>query len=98
MSINISRFVNQHFNSNTYILSQKEKMDVWIVDPGDTPPLFEWMDQHCKNEVKGVLLTHGHFDHIYGINNILERYPQTCFYVANDYGQSSLFDPKKNNS
>lgn len=92
------RFVNSRFTSNTYIIACSEHDNVWIVDPGDTEVVFEWMQNHSKTIVSGIILTHGHFDHIYGINNLLSRFPSCPVYVANVFGKEVLSDPKKNGS
>ena len=91
-------FVNSRFTSNTYIISSSQYDNVWLVDPGDTEVVFEWMKNHSKTIVSGIFLTHAHFDHIYGINDILSRYPSCVVYVANSYGKELLFDAKKNAS
>ena len=56
------------------------------------------MQNHSKTIVSGIILTHGHFDHIYGINNLLSRFPSCPVYVANAFGKEVLSDPKKNGS
>ena len=71
---------------------------MWVVDPGDTDNVFEWMKIHSKTTISGILLSHAHFDHIYGINEILTRYPQCVVYVANEYGKDALYDAKINRS
>lgn len=96
--IEIQRFVNSRFSSNTYVLSQPEYDNVWIVDPGDTEKIFEWMKIHSKTNVTGILLTHAHFDHIYGVNDILAHFSQCKVYIANEYGQRALYDAKSNGS
>jgi glyoxylase-like metal-dependent hydrolase (beta-lactamase superfamily II) len=92
------RFVNSRFTSNTYILSIESDSNVWVIDPGDTGPLFSWMKENGKAGVNGILLTHSHFDHIYGICEVLEEYPKATIYVANEEGKNILFDSKKNGS
>lgn len=96
--IEVERFVNSRFTSNTYIISQPEHNDVWVVDPGDTKIVFEWMKNHSKTAITGILLTHAHFDHIYGMNEILSRYPHCVVYIANEYGKNALHNPKTNGS
>ena len=92
------RLINSQFNSNTYILSKENESSVWLVDPGDTLPVFEWINLHHKTTVAGILLTHTHFDHIYGVNDILEKFPECVIYVANDYGKEGLTNIKQNGS
>ncbi len=91
-------FVNATFTSNTFILSQKDEDAVWIVDPGDVKPIWVWMNTHTKTAVAGILLTHTHFDHIYGVNDILEKFPECIVYVANEYGKEGLSNTKQNGS
>ena len=96
--VNCERFVNSRFTSNTYIIFSTEHDNVWIVDPGDSVAVFEWMKNHSKTIVSGIFLTHAHFDHIYGVNELLSRFPSCRLYVANTYGKELLFDAKKNAS
>lgn len=96
--VEVERFINSRFTSNTYILSHPEYDNVWIVDPGDTENIFEWMENHSKTSVSGILLTHAHFDHIYGVNNILAHFSECKVYIANEYGKRALYDAKMNGS
>ncbi|MBR5030296.1 MAG: MBL fold metallo-hydrolase, partial [Muribaculaceae bacterium] len=48
-------------------------------------------------ELKGVLLTHAHFDHIYGLNQLLEYFPDALVYT-NEEGREALLDARKNMS
>ncbi len=96
--VNCERFVNSRFTSNTYIIYHTDYDNVWVVDPGDTEAVFEWMKVHSKTVISGILLTHAHFDHIYGMNEILSRYPQCVVYIANEYGKNALNNAKTNGS
>ena len=96
--INVVRFVNSRFSSNSYIIYSTESEAIWVVDPGDFGLLDAWMIDNKKNYVKGVLITHAHFDHIYGVNELYSKFPSTIFYVYNDEGVKALYDMKKNGS
>ena len=96
--VNCERFVNSRFTSNTYIISNTGYDNIWVIDPGDTEVVFEWMKDHSKTTISGILLTHAHFDHIYGVNDIILHYPKSIVFVANDYGKELLRNPKKNGS
>lgn len=96
--LEVVRFINSRFTSNTYIIAHPNHDDVWVVDPGDTYNVFEWMRVHSKTLIKGILLTHAHFDHLYGMNEILSQYSQCIVYIANDYGCEALHNPKTNGS
>ena len=96
--VNSARFVNTRFSSNTYVLWHPKYENVWVVDPGDTEVVFEWMKTHSKTTISGILLTHAHFDHIYGVNDIFLSYPKCFVFVANEYGKELLSNSKKNGS
>ena len=88
--------VNSIFSSNTYILFKESYIDVWIIDPGDTEFIFNWLSINNKN-VKGVLLTHSHFDHIYGLNQLQNNFPFVEVF-ASVYAKDGLFNDKVNGS
>lgn len=96
--IEVARFINSRFTSNTYIISNTKSEDIWIVDPGDFTPVQAWMKENSKSIIAGVLITHAHFDHIYGANEVYYNYPFTHFFVYNRIGFDILHDAKMNGS
>ena len=71
----IEKFVLGPVGTNCYIVSNDDTMECFIVDVAACPPEFV---SHIKNAgltVKAVLLTHGHFDHIMGLDRFLEEFP-----------------------
>jgi len=65
----VKKYINRIFTSNSYLLYREEEKQVWVIDPGDTDQIIEWLDKNDKI-LKGMLITHSHFDHIYGINDL----------------------------
>lgn len=63
------------------------RFGVTLVDVGDIWEGF--------GSISHVLLTHAHFDHVYGLNELLQVSPDTKVYT-NDYGKEMLLDAKKN--
>ena len=86
----ISYIVNQIFNSVTYILPTGEDKECWLVDCGDVEKVI---NQGWK--VIGVLLTHSHYDHIYGLNKLVENFPSVWVYT-NAAGKEGLLNPRWN--
>lgn len=74
---------NSLLNSITYFISSV------LVDPGDLWDGF--------GNVSAVLLTHAHFDHIYGLNELMEVSPQAKVFT-NEIGLSMLLDARRNMS
>ena len=79
----MTRHINSLFQSVSYRVN-----DV-MVDPGDEAIGF--------NAVNSVLLTHAHFDHIYGLNKLLRISPAAKVYT-NEAGREMLLDAKRNMS
>lgn len=65
----------------------------WLIDIGDYKKVAEELPQGVT--VKGVFLTHTHFDHTYGINELHRSHPECRVYTA-EYGKVALYDEKKN--
>jgi hydroxyacylglutathione hydrolase len=59
------------FNDNyIWVLYDENKRDAWIVDPGDAAPVIKTLkDLHLN--LKGILITHHHWDHSGGIDALL---------------------------
>ncbi len=91
--LQVKRIVNDIFTSNTYIVWDDEYDYCWLVDIGDFQKVTDVLPPGI--EVRGLLLTHTHFDHTYGINALHEAYPECRVYTA-EYGKIALYDDKKN--
>ena len=81
--VKISHIVNSVFTSRTYILTQEGCSFVWIVDCGDVPPIVDMLSSlgGDSSMIKGVLLTHVHYDHIYGLPRLTEKFPSLRVYT-----------------
>lgn len=75
----VERIVNSFLQSNTFILSHSGENDLYIIDIGDISPLLKSIGER---NVKGLFLTHAHFDHIYGINDLLVAFPDCIVYAS----------------
>lgn len=81
--VHITSQVNSLFSSMSYGFRNT------IIDPGDLWQRFEG--------ISSILLTHSHFDHIYGLNDLLRISPQAKVY-SNEYGREMLLNARKNMS
>lgn len=58
--------------TNCYFIYRENEADIIVIDPADKGKyLFEKLGDKGFN-VKGILLTHAHFDHIWGCNELKE--------------------------
>ena len=71
----IDRFVVGPVGTNCYIVRNEETGECFAVDPGACPPELTGYIKREGLTVKAVLLTHGHFDHILGLDDFLEEFP-----------------------
>lgn len=67
--MHIETFVSA-FGQNTYLCTHEGK--AFVIDPGaDARKIKDYLKEHGLDLV-GVLLTHGHYDHTYTLNDILD--------------------------
>ena len=60
--------------TNCYFVKNKETKELLIIDPADSPKrIFQKVEDMGAKPV-GILLTHGHFDHIMALNELKKRY------------------------
>lgn len=70
--IKIGRIMMGICQTNCYFLYEEGKKDVIFVDPADKGDvLFEKLET-AGFHVAGIILTHGHFDHIWGLEKLKE--------------------------
>lgn len=94
--LQIKEIVNSIFTSKTYILFKEKEKEAWLVDIGDIEPVMSFLEKEGLY-VKGVLLTHAHFDHIYGLPELVKLYPNCNVYVT-EYAKEALASDKLNMS
>ena len=71
-NLKIGRLMLGICQTNCYFVYQEGSTDVIFFDPADKGDyIYEKLKEKGLN-VKGILLTHGHFDHIWGTNKLRE--------------------------
>ena len=86
----IHQVVNTLYRSCSYVISHDGIS--WLVDCGDVEPLLHFIG---GTTLRGVMLTHGHYDHIYGLNALLTLYPSMAI-LTNEGGKEELLNDKRN--
>lgn len=91
------RFDNdtKEFSANTYVVGEKGGPCI-VIDLGSTQARVISYIKENHTSCSGILLTHGHFDHIRGLNNFLKEFNCTVFIDFND--KEFLTDSKLNGS
>ena len=80
--LQVKQIINTPIDSNCFVIYDKEKGDnCIIVDPGseDNSHLYELLKSEELNP-QYIVLTHEHFDHCWGVNQLVEKYhlPIVC--------------------
>ena len=85
------------YKSNTYILHGKESNHAIVIDPTclSVPEIINYMDDN-KFLLDFIIPTHGHFDHIEGIDLLKEKYQ--CKVIATHECSVAFQNSKKNYS
>jgi glyoxylase-like metal-dependent hydrolase (beta-lactamase superfamily II) len=95
--LKIQRFINSPITSNCYVLYQEQGESCIIIDPG-TPDCEELLFFLQANQLEPIyiLLTHEHYDHIWGVNKLKDIYnvPVICSKKCDE----QIIDRKKNMS
>jgi hydroxyacylglutathione hydrolase len=93
----VVRIVNKPVDSNSFVVYQKGESGCIIVDPGtvDNRDLLDFIESNgLKPEF--IFLTHEHFDHIWGVNQLKDAY--SCKIVCSKSCAERIIDKKKNMS
>ncbi|NHN33049.1 MBL fold metallo-hydrolase [Paenibacillus agricola] len=92
--LKIESFSLGPIGTNAYLLSRPEENKAIIIDPGMNPkPLLKRI---ANLQIEAILLTHAHFDHIGGVDEI--RKLKSCPVYLHDAEADWLTNPKLNGS
>lgn len=72
--IKIECISNKIFETNSYIIYESSTGQALVLDPSFDPVAIHKKCLQLKVDVIGVLVTHGHQDHIFGVNYFVEQY------------------------
>lgn len=92
--IKIGRITLGSFMTNCYFLYREGENDAIVVDPADNGGyIYDGLLSKGIN-VKAILLTHGHFDHIYGVKELKQKSGAKVYALEDE--DALLKDIKKN--
>ncbi|MBQ2964026.1 MAG: MBL fold metallo-hydrolase [Clostridia bacterium] len=91
--MNMQCFPLGDYGANCYLLTDDVSKTAAVIDPGVSSD--ELNDALLGFDLKYILLTHGHFDHIFGCKSLKEIYPQAEICIHSD-DEKCLIDNKIN--
>ena len=80
----VEKFVTGIISTNCYLAINEETKQAVVIDPAACP---SYLMSHIKSEglkVEAILLTHGHFDHIMGIDGFLSEFDVPVYVHEDD--------------
>lgn len=94
--ITVKRYNENMLQENTYILTDSETNQGMVIDPGCYTPV---MKKELRNltELKYIILTHAHGDHMGALNAIRKDYPDAVL-IAGVKEKKLLLDAENNGS
>ncbi len=87
----VRRFEHPDFTSNTFLLQSDLGPDAWLIDAGEVREILNLKDLNLR----GIFLTHAHYDHIFGLNTLISKFPDVMIY-GSSFTLESLKNPKQN--
>ena len=92
----LERLVVGPFEVNCYIFGDQKTKEVLVIDPGEDFPLIWDRIQKSNYQVKALVLTHGHADHIGAVRELKNETKAPLLIHASD--KEMLTDPTSNRS
>lgn len=87
----INRFKSSLLDSNMYIIEYSNKS--FIIDPWESIGALKYLEDNAI-EVDFIILTHEHYDHISGVNWLVNKFD--CRVICNDECEISIRHPNLN--
>lgn len=78
MEVEIKYHTVGKWRENSYLI--KAGNDAWLIDPGDEFESLETVFNVSELSLKGIINTHGHFDHVGAVSQFKEKY-HLSFYI-----------------
>lgn len=72
--------------TNCYIVSNEERKEAVVIDPGDEADNIIKKCEELGVEVKAILLTHGHFDHVMAVPELKDKWNVPVYAYEKEVG------------
>jgi glyoxylase-like metal-dependent hydrolase (beta-lactamase superfamily II) len=94
----VAAIIPSNLFSCTYVIRQANLTEAMIVDPGepDVSVVVAYLERNAITRVSHIFLTHEHFDHIGGADEIRRKYHSSL--ICSAACAAGIADPKKNMS
>ena len=83
MGLEVKQFVNESLTSNAYVVRLEDSLECILVDIGEYNELKKYILLQDFS-VKGLFLTHCHYDHILGIREFISEFPNANIFAHSD--------------
>lgn len=93
MSLSFMRLVLGDLGTNCYIIGNPDSKEAFVIDPDDGPAVVDTLKERGLTCI-GILLTHGHSDHIHGVQTLMDTYGAPVYIHERDL--PCLYDPQVN--
>ena len=77
--VKLKTFALGEYQTNCYVLYKDYK--AMIIDPGYSSKEIEDFLLNNGIVLESVFITHGHFDHVGGVNSLKKKYPNITVYA-----------------
>ncbi len=83
-----NHFVFNSFQENTYLVFNENSKEGWLIDPGNCNEFENNLLMDFINEkqikISKVLNTHGHIDHILGLDFVIKNFTSEFYFPSHD--------------
>ncbi len=80
----LKTFPNGIFGATTYLIWDKDTLEAAMVDCTSSIDEIEKIIKKEKINLKYILITHGHFDHVYCLNQMKEKFKETLVLMSKE--------------
>ena len=83
MKLEVKQFVNDILSSNAYVVSLEDSLECVLIDIGEYIELKKYIKINNLS-IKGLFLTHSHYDHILRIKDFIHEFPNAKIFGHSD--------------